>query len=57
MVHKRKFTGHGFGTCKYIVILHRCLFKANLTLALNPLHMLFLRQNLQMFLYSFSIAT
>ena len=41
MVHKRIFNEHGFG--KYIVRLHRFLSKADITLALNPLHMLFFR--------------
>ena len=49
MVYKRKFTEHGFG--KYIEwdcidVFQELIF----TLALNPLHMLFTRQNLQMFL-------
>ena len=55
MVHKRIFTEHGFG--KYIVRLHRCLLKADFTLALNPLHMLFFFAPKSSNVSSFSIAT
>ena len=49
MVHNIKSTEHGFG--KYIVwdctdVCQKLIF----TLELNPLHILFTRQNLQMFL-------